>query len=71
MTDRELALLRRAGKDPIAFDPRPLAEIMNDCIPYERWERELRIVQRAGYRNRIDALKAKRNAKNKASNDKR
>jgi len=29
---------RRTGRDPMRYDRRPLSEIMNDEIPYEKWE---------------------------------
>lgn len=32
------------------LDKRPLAEIMRDEIPYDRFEREHRIMHRAGFR---------------------
>lgn len=32
--------MKRAGFDPMRLDPRPLCEIMDDFIPYERWEDE-------------------------------
>ncbi len=32
--------MRRSGFDPIRLDKRPLAEILDDEIPYEKWEKE-------------------------------
>lgn len=40
--DRKHEIMRRAGRDPVWADRRPLSEIMNDEIPYERWENERR-----------------------------
>ena len=33
-------LLKRAGVDPVTVDKRSLGEIMNDSIPYEKWEND-------------------------------
>lgn len=33
-------MIKHTGLDPLRFDRRPLSEVMNDEIPYERWERE-------------------------------
>lgn len=49
-------VLRRAGIDPVAVDPRSLSEIMDDSIPYERWNREQLVIKRAGYENWIELL---------------
>lgn len=40
LTQKQINLLKRAGKDPVFYDPRPLNEIMDDEIPYDRWEQE-------------------------------
>jgi hypothetical protein len=52
-------MLRRAGKDPIEYDRRPLNIIMNDEIPEARWEREFEIVKRAGFESLVEMLRAK------------
>lgn len=62
-TDRKAELLRRAGIDPIRVDTRPLSIIMDDEIPYQRWERELQVIQRAGYRNWLALLEDRHRAK--------
>jgi len=33
-------MIKRSGKDPLLFDKRPLSEIMNDEIPWQKWEDE-------------------------------
>jgi hypothetical protein len=38
--ERRNELLRRVGIDLIRVDRRSLAEILNDEIPYEKWENE-------------------------------
>jgi len=51
-------MLEQAGRDPAVWGvKRPLNEIMNDEIPYERWERELERLTRAGYADWGDFLK--------------
>jgi len=57
-------LIQRAGKDPIILDTRPLSVIMNDCIPYDRWEKEKVVINRAGYPSWFELLKARADAKN-------
>jgi hypothetical protein len=37
---RQAELIRRGGIDPIRVDTRPFGEIIDDEIPYARWERE-------------------------------
>jgi hypothetical protein len=32
--------IKRFGLDPLRFDRRPMYEILDDEIPYERWARE-------------------------------
>ena len=63
-TDRRAELLRRAGKDPIVLDRRPLSVIMGDSFPYDKWEKQQRIITRAGYHTWEDLLRARHNAKN-------
>ena len=46
LTPRSKELLRRAGIDPLRADSRPLAEIMQDHIPYGRWNLEAYLRQR-------------------------
>jgi len=53
-------MLKRAGIDPIRVDPRPLSEIMNDEIPYERWDEELCQIKEMGHQSLTDYLKAQR-----------
>jgi hypothetical protein len=48
-------IMRRAGKD--------ICPPMNDEIPYDRWERERQVINRAGYRTWFELLKD-RHAKN-------
>jgi len=40
MNERQAEALRRGGIDPIRVDRRPLSEILNDEIPYQRWTDE-------------------------------
>ena len=58
-TTRRQELARRAGKDPIVLDTRSSEEILNDRIPYDRWERERKVINRAGYRTWEELLKAR------------
>jgi hypothetical protein len=37
---RKIELMKRGGIDPISMDRRPLSQILDDHIPYERWEQE-------------------------------
>ncbi len=55
-TSRQLELLRRAGRDQYAIDKRPLCEILNDEIPYARWEKALNVLRRAGYPSLTEAI---------------
>lgn len=64
MTDRRNEMLRRAGIDPAQIDARPLSVIMDDEIPFTRWEREEVLIQRAGYRNWLALLEGRHRAKN-------
>ena len=64
MTDRRNEMFKRAGVDPVQVDPRPLNVIMNDEIPFARWEREEALIQRAGYRNWLALLEDRHRAKN-------
>lgn len=47
--DRRAELLRRAGRDPVRYDKRPLHAILDDEVPYQRWIRERELIKRAGY----------------------
>jgi hypothetical protein len=58
-TIRRNELLRRAGKDPIVMDTRSSEEVLDDVLPYERWARELNVINRAGYRTWAELLKAR------------
>lgn len=58
-------LLKRAARDPVEVDKRPLHVIMNDHVPYERWEREKQIINRAGYRTWFELLRDRHDAKNR------
>lgn len=60
---RKLAILKRAGRDPVELDTRPAHVIMNDNFPFERWEKERNVINRAGYRTWEDLLKARHDAK--------
>ena len=33
-------MIKYTGFDPLRFDCRPLNEVLNDEIPYQRWEQE-------------------------------
>lgn len=55
--ERRAEMLRRGGIDPIRLDKRPLAVIMGDCIPEAKWERQLQIIQRAGFKDQQDCLR--------------
>lgn len=59
-------MLRRAGKDPVTLDARPLSVIMNDEIPYLRWAREQQVLVRTGHANWVELLKERFDAKNQA-----
>jgi len=62
--------MERGGLDPILLDRRPLHQILNDEIPYAKWDRQLYLIKRAGYPTVIDWLKAhaqaRQNRRNKA-----
>lgn len=42
-------MLIRGGRDPFVLDRRPLSVIMNDEIPYDRFDRELKELQAKGF----------------------
>lgn len=54
---RGLELLRRAGIDPAVVDSRPLNVIMNDEIPYAKWDKQANLMKRAGYKDWQDFQK--------------
>jgi hypothetical protein len=53
---RKDEILRRAGIDPVRVDKRPLSEVLDDYIPYAKWERQAEAMRRAGYYNHQDLL---------------
>lgn len=55
-TTRRDEMLRRARIDPVRVDTRPLSAIMDDFIPYEKWEKQSELMRRAGYRNHQELL---------------
>ena len=63
MTDRRSELIRRAGKDPVQLDTRPLSVIMNDEIPYIKWARQAQVLIRAGHKSWVELLKERQLAK--------
>lgn len=66
-TDRHAEMLRRGGIDPIRLDKRPIGVIMGDEIPYEKFERQWAAIQRAGFKDHQEFLRAmneRRRAKN-------
>jgi len=56
-TDRKAEALRRAGRSPEWADKRPLNEVLNDCIPYQLWEKQAALIKRAGYTSWLELLK--------------
>lgn len=67
---RRAELVRRGGLDPVMLDTRPLHQIMNDEIPYAKFDRQLRLINRAGYPTVIDWLKAKHGKKRARGSEK-
>jgi hypothetical protein len=56
-TNRRTEQLRRAGRTPEWADKRPLNEVMNDEIPYARWEKQAALIERAGFTSWVELLK--------------
>jgi hypothetical protein len=57
---RSEELMRRAGIDPVSRDPRPLAEIMDDYIPYGRFAMETYLLRRKGYASWVEWLRVQK-----------
>ena len=57
-TDRQAAMLKRGGIDPIRLDRRALSLIMGDAVPYEKFERQWGLIQRLGYKDHQQFLRA-------------
>lgn len=57
-TDRRDEMLKRGGRSPVWGDRRPLSVIMRDEVPYVKWEHQLAIIQRAGYDDHQQFLRA-------------
>ena len=55
--------MKRAGRDPVQLDTRPLNIIMKDNFPWRKWEKQQNVIKRAGYHTWEDLLKARYNAK--------
>src|SRR5215831_9211396 len=55
--------LRRGGRDPLLADTRPLAEVLDDYIPYKRWARELTVLKLQGYKSWQHYLKSMKRQK--------
>jgi hypothetical protein len=56
LTERQLEILRRGGRDHYSMDRRPLREAMNDEIPYARWEKALNVLRCAGFNSLSEKL---------------
>jgi len=56
-------MIRRAGKDPVQLDTRPLSQIMNDEIPYLKWAKQQEVIVRAGFKTWAELLKERYRAK--------
>ena len=54
--ERREELIKRSGIDPIQMDKRPLGEILNDEIPYQKWDEEMKALQKAGFQGWQDYL---------------
>lgn len=56
---RKAQMMKRGGIDPMRADRRPLNIVMNDEIPYERFENQYRRLRRTGYDGWEQYLKAR------------
>lgn len=63
-TDRRTEQLRRAGRAPEWADKRPLNEVLNDCIPYDIWDKQTVLIERAGFTSWLELLKRRNDDKN-------
>ena len=59
MNERQAEILKRSGRDALTLDKRPLNEILDDKIPYERWDRQFSVLRRAGYSDYQDLFHRK------------